>query len=113
MTFKEYNAKAKIKNFDYRLMASLRNFDSERKALPPYIHRSLTTLRLWFNDIGQDGLNELLKLMELPSNYLRDVEMVGNPGYCEVFAKRYTEVCVLDLFYRIGIATSRNSISLV
>ena len=61
--------------------------------------RSLKVLLLDDNAIGRDGLNELLKFMELTSNYLERVDMEGNRGYNEV-REQYKLVCVLDVLTR-------------
>ena len=62
--------------------------------------RSLEVLKLGWNEIGLDGFNELLKFMELPTNSLKEIKMVGNPGYEEIM-DRYKEVRVLELICRI------------
>ena len=52
---------------------------------------------LYANNIGQDGLNEVLKLMELTSNCLEKVHMRRNEGY---LSEQYELVSVLDVLSR-------------
>ena len=49
------------------------------------------------NHIGQDGFNEVLKFMELTSNYLEKVEISGNK---RDVSEKYELVCVLDVLSR-------------
>ena len=61
------------------------------------MRRSLRELNLSDNHIGQDGFNEVLKFMELTSNYLEEVDLRWNK---EFVGEQNELVCVLDVLSR-------------